>query len=944
MQTVPHYVPRARYFDSNGDPLALGRVSFYFPSTTTLKTIYTSRDGTVQAANPVVLDSEGYVPDGGIWYGTGEYKIVVEESDGVGGYTPLWTIDGVPGADALPTGDVGDITFIRTISDLEAVTADTYGAAYVFGYYDENDNGGGWFLWDSTSSATPDGGSVIAPIGVPAQGRWIRVFNSDTINANQWGAIGGMAGAANSALTAMMDYAVANNKVAVISTGDYTLSGSLNFTGAFTLKISSGAHFASTTATVHTLTISCDDCIVEGIDYIVDDTINLTWIPVSKRDAYIEWWGIGSGIETRTVFDRAVAVGKIILTGVYSLDADDEESALSFTIDRAHFKRGSYITISQTGIPVITFNDYSADDGISDIFQGRYDKIWVQGSQICMNHFNNALASSANYGYALYAITNGTVIRTARVYWDYRTLTTINFSYISTTAYMFSSEIVNGTVLKFEQPAFIGYVVNGPESIFATTASSGPLISNHRLLLQWWSGNFSDYLDYTDDAIVAAYLTQAENYSAVGSWTVIDGLKGNYRIRNTVTLSNLGASFILHNADLIADNNIGNDVPMMNIAAPSLFKNCDIYTLSNNHIKCTNSATFDGCEFGNVDGNQIVIGTVGGTNISDVKITNCNFVNNSGSIEPSIILYGVTKANISNCNFTALSSIQAYKLNSETYCTTIGYMSNCICTSLLQNSGVMLNGLRGRWQINNCSFYNQHLEVEANSTIYGSTSIRGCKFTDYGLVIRTGTSEATTDVIITDNTFKNIIDNTSSVSKIIFVANSSNTYANGIIVKNNIFDWQYTFASSIDIIQTTNYATYGHLRCEVKDNVCRGTSAKYAGTDQHYRISPSGGSVTEWPPTSLPVDGSNNIYSQPTTKVLFRARIIPISAIIYVRGNNQSSVDSDFAVSQPLIGYGGSSPFIAWRQWGTTSTTNYAVWGMIEWNNANMIQDPTSLY
>lgn len=60
----------------------------------------------------------------------------------------------------------------------------------VAGYYAPGDGGGGTFAWSATSSAADDGGTVIAPTGTPASGRWLRVFAKGMLTPLQFGAKG----------------------------------------------------------------------------------------------------------------------------------------------------------------------------------------------------------------------------------------------------------------------------------------------------------------------------------------------------------------------------------------------------------------------------------------------------------------------------------------------------------------------------------------------------------------------------------------------------------------------------------------------------------------------------------------------------------------------------------------------------------------------------------
>lgn len=203
MTSLFYSSPRARFFDSNANPLALGSVEFYFAGTTTLKEIYTDNTTNTPAQNPQPLDIEGYVRDGGVWLGEGLYDITLKDENDV----TLWTMPNVEGAASGPTGNIGNTVFIGTIDDLINLDTSLYSAAYVFGYYAHNDGGQGWFIFDDSSSEAADGGAVVAPLGPPAQGRWNRVFEDDKLACTQWGACPSAPGSVNANLTAWTNYA-----------------------------------------------------------------------------------------------------------------------------------------------------------------------------------------------------------------------------------------------------------------------------------------------------------------------------------------------------------------------------------------------------------------------------------------------------------------------------------------------------------------------------------------------------------------------------------------------------------------------------------------------------------------------------------------------------------------------------------------------------------------
>lgn len=91
-QAVVLPVPKAQFFDNNGQPLAGGLVYSYISGTTTPTPTYIDAGGTTANSNPVVLDSTGRA---NIWLLTTlSYKIVVQSSTG----QQIYTVDGITGA------------------------------------------------------------------------------------------------------------------------------------------------------------------------------------------------------------------------------------------------------------------------------------------------------------------------------------------------------------------------------------------------------------------------------------------------------------------------------------------------------------------------------------------------------------------------------------------------------------------------------------------------------------------------------------------------------------------------------------------------------------------------------------------------------------------------------------------------------------------------------
>jgi microcystin-dependent protein len=93
---------RPQFFDNNGDPLAGGKLYAYAAGTTTPQATYTTAAGTVENANPVILDANGRAP---VYLSSSSYKFVLKDSNDV----TIWTEDNVSlptAANGFSTGDV----------------------------------------------------------------------------------------------------------------------------------------------------------------------------------------------------------------------------------------------------------------------------------------------------------------------------------------------------------------------------------------------------------------------------------------------------------------------------------------------------------------------------------------------------------------------------------------------------------------------------------------------------------------------------------------------------------------------------------------------------------------------------------------------------------------------------------------------------------------------
>lgn len=118
--------PKLQFFDDNGDPLVGGKLYTYQAGTTAIDAnklnTYTESTGTTANTNPIILDSRGEPPSGGIFLLPQSYKFVLKDSADV----EIWTmdyIDGVGGATAAVKSAYGVTSLTSfTTTELSGIT------------------------------------------------------------------------------------------------------------------------------------------------------------------------------------------------------------------------------------------------------------------------------------------------------------------------------------------------------------------------------------------------------------------------------------------------------------------------------------------------------------------------------------------------------------------------------------------------------------------------------------------------------------------------------------------------------------------------------------------------------------------------------------------------------------------------------------------------------
>jgi len=191
-----------QHFDDNGKPLSRGKLYFYETGSSTPKATYSNSSLTTENTWPVILDADGRQPD--VFFG-GAARLVIQSAAGVQIDDP----DPVYPVQSTVTVVVGDEAGVSVESwdDLMLIESDTdFSTCTLLGFYAPGDGGGGQFYWDSTSTATPNIGTVVQPTATVGAGRWLRVFDEGAVSVKWFGAKGDGATDVAAAFQGAFDY------------------------------------------------------------------------------------------------------------------------------------------------------------------------------------------------------------------------------------------------------------------------------------------------------------------------------------------------------------------------------------------------------------------------------------------------------------------------------------------------------------------------------------------------------------------------------------------------------------------------------------------------------------------------------------------------------------------------------------------------------------------
>jgi hypothetical protein len=127
----------AQFSDANGAPLTGGLIYTYLAGTSTPATTYTTRDGTTNNTNPIVLDAAGRTPaeiwlDGGVLY-----KFVLKSST----YVQIGSYDDIPAInDTTSISNLITVAGTNTLTGLATPALGGYATGAQFSFIAQNTN------------------------------------------------------------------------------------------------------------------------------------------------------------------------------------------------------------------------------------------------------------------------------------------------------------------------------------------------------------------------------------------------------------------------------------------------------------------------------------------------------------------------------------------------------------------------------------------------------------------------------------------------------------------------------------------------------------------------------------------------------------------------------------------------------------------------------------
>lgn len=310
---LPIPVLKYRMFSRDGTtPLAGGKVYTYAAGTLNPQSTWTdSLQGTLNA-NPVILDQYG---EANIWVGSESYKFAIYDSNDVLQYT----VDNV-----INSGTTGSFSTVESISDLRNLPSGSSTFVYVGYNAVAADQGGGTFIWDSTSAGVDDNGTIITPSSLPPTGRWLRQYNGP-MNVRWFGAIGNNSTDDYTAVSQAAAGASVAGKEVLLPNGDYLVGTSVSFPSNVPVRFEDEATLRSN-GTV-TITFAGDLAISTNQQTFYGANLSVALSVAASKQVQCSWFqsphkavaAIGSNFSSLVVASAAIQTGALVIPATTTL-------------------------------------------------------------------------------------------------------------------------------------------------------------------------------------------------------------------------------------------------------------------------------------------------------------------------------------------------------------------------------------------------------------------------------------------------------------------------------------------------------------------------------------------------------------------------------------------------------------------------------------------------
>ena len=641
------YNQRPQYLDNNGNPLSMGRVTFLDVGTEIKKDVFADPEGVTTLSNPILLDVGGFVPESSIFYGEGNYSVLVEyvvnPGEAIPVYAEEYLVPVVVGSGALAV--TGNVVNLDSVEDLANLDMGANRFARCSQYYDREtfDQGGGLFKWYSTSTAQTDLGMIFSWVGSPTVGRFFRIGDGESIKSAWYGVASYTGASMNNRLLQADAYCV-NELIPILEITEAEIGVQGTITLSAPVKINAGVRFTqfdNNFAAKLVFTSDYIDVVGKTQPLVTDITASLSVVFLNKNmDVYPAWLGaFGDGIsdDYTPFYNLRESVGHIVIDKGFNLTAVGSPSS-NLLLNKLKLVSGGYII---NDIDSLTVFACSGEEDAHNVFRGT------------SGDFANYTLFFVGYAKWFFDLTCSDIqlstLRTALIrkhlIWD--RWTTYTLSPLVDCQEAFKNEVKFGTLLKSDSKINFGQIVAGSYQVFAldtlVPGYVGPKVDG-----AWFGADrFASFATNTtgvENAILASNGGVVDFGGVklqVGSTVYIPDSSDVYKIKNLNLLSNVsGVALSITGVEFtIMDSTIDGMTVQGTADAKLINSEIIVHEASQNVDFVTTTLKIEGCTFKSSAGDWTGELTISGTD----KIVFDNNIVEGGELE--YYCSGVAKSN-----------------------------------------------------------------------------------------------------------------------------------------------------------------------------------------------------------------------------------------------------------------------------------------------------------